>query len=1124
MDRGFLSTRTMLIMRITSFFLLALCMHVSATGLSQRITLSLKNARLTRVFDEISRQTGMSVVYREELLKDTRPVTIQVKDASVEEVMKTCFEGQPVTYVIDQNTVHIQQKASVDSLAKDPQTITGVVSDPKGQPLSGVSIVVKGTNTGVTTDEDGKFSIRLADDNVILVFTLIGYAPQEIRVKGKTLLAITLKEKPSPLDDIVIVGYGTRKRSDITGAVSTVGEKELRNIPAGNIGTILQGTVAGLSVLKGGGNSYPGSTPVIRIRGERSLGAGSDPLIILDGIPFAGSLNDISPDEIVSAEVLKDASSTAIYGARGSNGVLLIQTRRGRTQQKPQVTYSGYAGFNKVLGQYDVMDASQFLTFRKWAKINGSAAGAYTGLDDPNLLTSGSLGIFSDPKELQLYQAGTNTNWQKLLYKTELVTNHQVGISGGTENTQYDMALGYYNAGGIYPGQQMTRYNFKISIDHNLGKFIRVGLSTLNSYTYFKGPNINPVNYFLQASPFSTPYNTDGTLSTYLPGSNQNVYNPLTDFVPGALVDDDKRHDNFTTAYAEANLTHGFKYRLNAGIEMSPETVGKFYGSTTTKQAGTQNYGYNSNSTGYNYTLENILTYDKTVAKDHVFNFTGLYSLQKTQSENNNVTYRNVLADYIQYYNPFYATSITSSGSYSKWAIISFMGRLNYKFKDKYLATFTIRDDGSSRLATGNKWHTFPSGALAWNIAKESFLNSSRYVSALKLRASYGTTANTSISPYQTVGTLNGVYYNFGTDNVQGTYPDPSHPGNATLGWENTSSLNIGLDYGLFNNRLLGSIEWYRQVTDDILLSQSLPATSGYSSIVNNIGQTQNIGMEFSVTSVNLTGHNQHSLSWTTNINVFYNRGRINKLSSGALKDINNGWFVGSPNHIFYDYQRVGIWQNTPEDLALAQKYGLTTTQAAYTTGANSLAGTVKVADRTGDGKITADDKTIIGGWQPKLEGGVTNNFAYRNFDLTVVTYFKIGGTLQSGIHNGFANSFQGVYNNLDVKYWTPDNHANYWPKPNLTLQFPTYLSTLSYFDASYLKIRTITLGYTVPDRIAKKISGKSIRIYASASNPFTFFSPYMRDAKGLDPETGSNIDVNTPPLWSMLFGINVSF
>jgi TonB-linked SusC/RagA family outer membrane protein len=1102
------------IMKITIVLWFVAIMHVSATSFAQKISLNVKNASLGRVLDQLSQQSGYNFIYDVKVIQSAKPVSISVSDEAIEEVLQKCFRDQPLTFLINDNTVVIRKKAPVERIVADPVTIIGVVNDEKGLPLPGVNVIIKGTTTGVATDTNGKFSIKVPDDHAVLVFKLLGFADQEIPVKGKAQINVIMKEQLSALNEVIVVGYGTRKKSDVTGAISAVNEKQLREIPAGNIGTALQGAAPGLSVLKSGGNSHPGSTPVIRIRGERSLGADNSPLIILDGIPFSGSLNDISQDDIVSAQILKDASATAIYGSRGSNGVILINTRRGKNQ-KAVISYSGYAGFNKVLGQYDVMDASQFLTFRKWAKINGTTAGTYTGLDDPKLLT-GNTSIFSDPTELALYQAGNNTNWQNLLYKTPLVTNHQVGVTGGTETTQYDMSLGYYNAGGIYPGQSMTRYNIKISLDHTLGKNFKIGLSTLNSYSLLYGLNINPVNNFLQASPFSTPYAADGTLARYLPGSNQNVWNPLSDFVKGQIVDDDKRFNNFTTAYLDVNLNHGFKYRLNTGIQISPETQGKFYGSNTTKQLGTQNYGYNSNTTGYNYTVENILTYDKTIARDHNINFTGLYSLQKSQSENNNVSYRNIPADYIQYYNPQYASNITSAGNFSKWSILSYMGRLNYTFKDKYLATVTVRSDGSSRLADGNKWHTFPSGALGWNVAKESFLMDSKVISALKLRASYGTTANTSIGTYETIGGLASIYYNYGADNVQGTYP--STPGNPTLGWENTASMNFGVDFGLFNNRVSGSLEYYKQTTNDILLFQSLPATSGYGSIRNNIGQTQNKGMELNLSTINFTGNGKNSFSWSTDINVFYNRGRINKLASGATQDINNGWFVGNPNGVIYDYRRIGIWQNTPEDIALATKYGLTIS------GTNSVIGTVKVDDVNKDGKITADDRTILGAHQPKFEGGITNRFAYKSFDFSFVTYFKVGGLLSSGITGGFSNSFQAGYNNLDVNYWTPDNPVNYWPKPNSSLQLPFYQSTLTYFSASYLKIRNITLGYTLPTGSLKVIGAKSARIYATASNPFTFFSPYKKQGKGLDPETNYNLDVNTPALWSMLFGVNVSF
>ncbi|MDB5112286.1 MAG: TonB-dependent receptor plug [Mucilaginibacter sp.] len=1108
-----------LAVKLTVIIILATFLQVSASSYAQNISINVKNTSLSKLFKDLRRQSGYNFLYNTDVLNESTPVSLNVKDMPLKEVLDKCFAGQPLTYVIHEKNIVIQKKPAATYAAAENIVVKGVVKDTTGRPIPSVSIRVKGTTNGITSDANGAFTIKLTDGNATLVFSFVGYQSQEIAVNNRAIINVVLKEQYSSLNELIVVGYGTRKKSDITGSVSSISEKQLREIPAGNIGSILQGAAPGISVLKSGGNSYPGSTPVIRIRGGRSLGASNDPLIILDGLPFAGSLNDISPDEIVSAEILKDASATAIYGSRGSNGVILINTRRGKAGSL-NITYNGYAGFNKVLGEYDVMDASQFLTFRKWAKINGSAANAYTGLDDPKLLTD----IFTDPSELALYKGGGNTDWQKLLYKTALLTNHQVGVSGGTDKTQYDVSLGYYSAGGVYPGQSFDRYNAKLSIDHTLSKYIKVGLSSLTGYSILKGQNINPVNLFLEASPFSSPYNADGTLAKYLPGSNQNVWNPLADFVPGAIVDNDKRLDNFTNGYVEVNFTHGFKYRFNGGVEFSPETIGKFYGSNTTKQLGTPNYGYNSNSTGYNYTLENIITYDKTIAKDHVINFTGLYSLQKTQTENNNVSYRNVLADYIQYYNPAYASNITSGGNFTKYAILSYMGRLNYTFKDRYLATFTIRDDGSSRLAEGNKWHTFPSGALAWNMGKEDFLTGNKAISALKIRASYGTTANTAISPYQTIGGLAGVYYNYGTDNVQGTYPDPRNPGNTTLGWENTSSLNFAVDFGLLNDRITGSVEWYKQRTDDILLSQSLPATSGYQSIINNIGQTQNVGMEFNLTTINFAGNGKSSFKWTTNVNVFFNRGRINKLASGVTQDISNNWFVGSPNGVIYDYKRVGIWQNNPQDIALAQQYGLASSAAAYLTGPQSLLGTVKVADVNGDGKITAADKTILGTYQPRFEGGVTNNFAYKNFDLSVLTYFKIGGLLSSGIHNGFADSFQAGYNNLNVNYWTPGNPENYWPKPNSTLQFPTYLSTLSYFSASYLKIRTITLGYTVPGAVLSKVGAKSVRLYATASNPFTFFSPYKSQAKGLDPETNANLDVNTPALWSMLFGVNVSF
>jgi len=390
-------------------------------------------------------------------------------------------------------------------------------------------------------------------------------------------------------------------------------------------------------------------------------------------------------------------------------------------------------------------------------------------------------------------------------------------------------------------------------------------------------------------------------------------------------------------------------------------------------------------------------------------------------------------------------------------------------------------------------------------------------MNTLKLRASYGTVGNQGIGAYDTLGQLDLRRYNFGSDNVLGTYP--IRAANATLGWENTSSLNFGLDYGVLDNRISGSIEFYKQFTDHILLDQTLPATSGIPLPVrNNIGKTENTGVELNISSVNLKGGENGGFSWSTDLNIFLNRGKITELASGVTQDISNSWFVGHPIGTFFNYKRVGIWQNTPEDIAQAEELGLTVT------GTNSVIGTVRVADANGDGRINLDDRVILGSRQPKFEGGFTNRFAYKNFDLSIVTYFKVGGLMKSGIHGGWMNTLQGIYNNLDLPYWTPDNMENYWPKPNSALQNPEFKSTLDLMDASYLKIRNINLGYTLPKAALANLGVKSAHVYTTVSNPFVFFSEYKNKFGGLDPETNNAIDINTPPLWSLLFGVNVTF
>jgi TonB-linked SusC/RagA family outer membrane protein len=1088
------------------------------------VKISFSRESLQTAISQLEAQTNVKFSYNPEDLRDYTTIPHKFKNEPLGKILNYLFAKTHLAFTeINTGIVIYDKTASPKSSQLTNKTneqnitnvtaditISGKVSGPEG-PLPGVSVIVEGSNQGAVTDSTGNYTIKAAPE-AFLVFSSIGYRTQRVPVASQTVINITMKSDSKSLNDIIVVGYGTQKKSDITGSIVSVNGQALRDIPASNLGQALQGQAAGVDIQKSAGNSHPGATQSILIRGTRSKNASNSPLVVVDGIPLNGSLNDINPDDIISLEVLKDASATAIYGSRGANGVLLVSTRRGK-KGTPVISYSGYAGFSKPLGHYPVMNGPEFEDLKKWGLINGNP-GKYTGLNDPAFLTDGSFA----PQEVQSIQTGRSTDWQDLIYKTGFVTDHQLGVSGGNELTQYAISGGYYNETGIYFGQSFARYSAKVSIDQQLGKYVKVGLNSLNTLTYTNGENANPLGQALRASPLSTPYDNNGNLVGFTAGSANQVWNPLANFVPGAAVETRKRFGTFTTAYLEANLAPGLKYRFNGGAEVRPDIYGNFYASATTNNLGGASTANNQTTYSYNYTLENIVTYDKTIAQKHHINFTGLYSLQESQAEQNSFSYNNILSDGVQYYNPQYGSNLTGTGSYSKWDIISYMARINYGYANKYLLTLTMRSDGSSRLAPGNKYHVFPSAAAAWNVTQERFLSDSRVLSNLKLRVSYGTVGNTAIDPYQTLGGLTSVNYNFGSTNVTGAYPTTVP--NPKLTWEYTSTLNAGIDFGLFQGRINGTIEAYHEYTNSLLLPLSLPPTSGIpSSILTNVGQTENKGIEVSVSSVNIPGNGRNSFSWSTNLNITFNRGKVTKLSNGVTQDITNNLFVGQPLGAIFDYKKVGIWQNTAADTALAKKLGLTVT------GSGSVIGNIKVQDVNNNGKIDAGDRVILGSDQPKYTGGFTNRFGYKGFDFTVVAVYRVGGLITSKLFQSgsFINTFQGNYNNLNEDYWTPTNHQNYYPKPNAASTNTPYSSTLSYFDGTFLKIRSMTLGYNLPESIVKRISARSLRIYATAQNPFILFSPYRNTFHGLDPETAGALNVDTPAIQTFTFGINMT-
>ncbi len=1019
--------------------------------------------------------------------------------------------------------------------------VSGTVIDETGSGMPGVNILVKNTTNGTTTDANGAYSLNVSsDDNAILVFSFIGYNTQEIALGGRTTLDVSLEPNIESLEEIVVVGYGVQKKSDVTGSLVSVDAKALSEVPVANVQQALQGRAAGVEVQRMG--TAPGATARIRVRGERSINGSNDPLIVLDGIPFEGSITDINPDEIESLNVLKDASATAIYGSRGANGVVIITTKRGKAGET-RVTLNSYYGVTTVAKKYDLFNAEEYATMR-------DRAGFTEGYQ---------------PEEIEGMAIGRNTDWQDLMYENGLITNHNLGISGGTEKGRYAVSGGYYKETTILPGQDFARYSLKTTFDNNIGKRVRVGLNSLNSLSYSNGSQFvnqqaNTPGAFgggimypiLSMSPLMPAYTANGEVFR-TPAGNQTdrtqQYNPL--LLQGnedTWTDRIRRFRSFNSAFAEVEIIEGLKYRLNAGFDFSQANSAQFQGQDSYFRTQNQsNRARVRNEEQISWTVENVLSYEKTFADDHRLTFTGLYSAQQSKSWSTLVSKDSIGADFIQYYNLGIASPTSNQlldGGEATWGLLSYMARLNYAFKDRYLLTFTFRRDGSSRLA--EKWHNYPAVAVGWNIAEEAFMTNQNALSMLKLRVGYGQTSNQSVAPYTTLGGVspnNGgvpIRYNYGTSKVVGYLP--ARIPDTSLDWEYTNTWNVGLDFGLLEDRISGSIEWYNAQTHNLLYDYQLPITSGYQdAFQTNLGRVENKGLEVSVSATIINSQNG-GFTWNADVNWFFNRNKLLELAPGEERNIGNGLHVGYPLTAMYNYRKLGVWQE--EEAAQAAEYG-------------QVPGQLKIADLSGpegvpDGVFSEEhDRTVIGDQQADWQGGITNRFTYKGFDFSFVTYARFGGLLMSYLHapNGaYLTNNNGLRNGLDVEYWTPENRSNWFPAPNSALPggAANSWSTLAYYDASFIRVRSINLGYTVPGSIASRIGAQSLRAYFTVQNPFLLYAPYVTKWNGVDPEptgqgatgivsTGAGfrtggqnqnlvISASTPPVRSFILGINVTF
>ncbi|MCB2377322.1 TonB-dependent receptor [Hymenobacter sp. BT635] len=970
------------------------------------------------------------------------------------------------------------------------RTLTGqVVGSDKAEPLPGVTVVVKGTTNGNSTDTEGRFTLQVPDkQDVTLVVSYIGYTNQELTVRSdQTRVEVRLAPATAELDDVVVIGYGTVRKRDLTGAVTSVKGEEVTKLPVTTVTEALQGKIPGADISRA--NGYAGQGASIRIRGNRSIanpGSSNNVLYIVDGVQGVNAA-DIDPNDVQSIEVLKDASSTAIYGSRGANGVIIITTKRG-SAGKPKINFNAYTGITKVAGYGEFMSGPQYVAFRREAF---RAAGTWNSpADDAVAFT---------PAQREAIAQEQYVNWPDQLLHNGMQQNYQIGLTGGSENTKVYFSLGYYDEKGLLKLDRFKRYTTRANIDQTVNKWLKVGVQTQLAYIN-NDIRRDPFNLASQAVPLGRVYDDEGKLIYRLLGSTQ--INPLADEQPGAYERNTKTNRLTAAAYVELTPLEGLSFRSTFAANFATSEAGSFYGLNTIDGAGNRSQASVTSNQNRNLSWENVLTYKKDFG-DHSLTLTGVASDLIFTNTNSFAGGNNQVLPSQSFYNlgaanqnPFFGSGFVRSN------LVSFAGRVNYGWKGRYLFTATNRVDGSSKLA--RKWDYFPSAALAWRLIDEPFMQGITKLTELKLRGSYGVSGNDGINAYGTQNSLTNTSFAYVDGNAAPTYTIAPLIGNRDLGWEKTYTLDLGVDFGLFDNRVTGTVDYYDAQTRDLIFPYTLPSFTGVTTVNRNIGRTRNKGLEVALTTQNLRGE---SLTWSTTATFAANRETIVELPNGNViaDDYRNSLIVGQPAQVYYDYKKIGIWQ-LGED---ASQYGAGVFQP----------GDIKVADLSGpdgvpDGKITAADRTVIGSRVPKWTGGLSNDVRYKGFDLNVLLVARVGQWISSDYYAKYTRS--GNNNGAVVDYWTPENPTNEYPRPHATRTL-SYVTTLTEREASWAKVRNVTLGYTLPKSLLGPAHIDNVRVYISGRNLYT-----LSNLQDFDPEGEGVID--RPLNRAFVLGLNVGF
>lgn len=1115
--------------------------------LNSKVNLAATKASLESLLKKLETAANVKFVFSKDIINARQEIIFAASNEKLSDVLSRLLESRNISYELINNQIILG--VAEGAAAQGDIVVRGKVSSDKGEALPGVSVKIKGTTLGITTDMDGNYSLKVpaAQARGTLVFTYLGFTAQEVAISGRTSINVSLKEDVKSLEEVVVVGYGTMKKGDVTGATARVGAKEIQQMPVQNALQAMQGRAAGVDVTS---SNRPGQLGDIRIRGNRSLEATNAPLYVVDGIPLmAGGIDGISPQDIESIDILKDASATAIYGSRGANGVILISTKRGKAGAS-QITYNGISTFDNLVDMADVFNSGEYAEYRRnayratgvyttpYANPAGdkailgtdpvawkNIARGYTWLDEANLVaqmrpTTAEEAAKWGVSEVPVYDGSLipTTDWGSMVTRTGVTNDHTLSATVGSDKVTAYTSANILKQTGTNKGQDYTRYSFKTSVDMKPATWFSLGASinaTFGKQNYgYQGSGSRGANGIYQAArgmlPFAQPYDENGEF-IYLPGNDINIVNPIRE--DQYVINERTTWRFLGSFYSELNFGKGFKYRMNFGPDFRNYRMGNFQDKNSTLRGGgaatSTHYARFQQEQRVAWTLDNLLYYDKTFDK-HALNVTLLQSTTYDRQENSDMTAQNLPYTSQLWYNLQSNSDGKLQGystGFSKRALLSYMARVNYSLADKYLLTVAGRWDGASQLAAGHKWDFFPSLALGWKINEEEFMRDIKWISQLKARVGYGVTGNSAIDPYMTQGVLTQLPVTFYTTSMIGFIPsdpaasDPARMPNQVLGWEKTAQVNIGVDYGFFNNRLRGYIDYYQSHTTDLIMDRAIPSVNGYTKMYYNIGETKNRGIDFTLSSTNI---NNKNFKWDTDLSLSYNKDRVTQTSIGAdmlVSGVTGNLLIGQPIQNYYDYKKIGIWQTA--DAAEMKKYN--------DNGEKYVAGDIRVQDVNGDYKISPnDDRVVIGSRFPRWTGGITNTFNYKGVELSFFLYGRFNFWVEGG-----AVDMQGRFQSRKVDYWTPDNPTNAYPRANYgNGGAPQYYSAMNYQKGDFIKMRNVSLGYNIPSNFTRKYHVNNLKVYAQVLNP------YLWTKNGfIDTDVNSSITSR-----SFVVGLNASF